>query len=512
MHPPISLTFYPMVAMPFPLATGPVLAILLMAFPAMPSGETLQPKPQPGDNLFDTARVIRLHLDMTAKQFDALSPKQGPGGFGGFGRPKTPPGDAHRNTFGIDLPWSSANLTVSNGEESLQLKDIGIRYKGNYNYIAAANALKKSFKLDMNRQVPGQKLDSLTMLNLHGGLSDPSRARESLSYAFFRAAGVPAPRTCLAELTLTVPDRYNQECVGAYTVVEQVNKPFLRRHFGDGTGMLLKPEGLQGGITYLGDNWSAYQARYQPGDQPSPRDRQRLIDFARLVSKAEDAEFAKDISDYLDTAAFLRFIAANALLANLDSYLGYGHNYYLYLNPATNRFAFIPWDLDLSLATWPAAGMPEQQVNLSLRHPHAGENKLIDRLLAIPAHRDQYRVILRELAAGPFAADKLLAQLEPIEKALVQPLAREAKAVSARKEGQRGGRPGPGGPGFGPPGGMANGQFGQSMPPRRFIRKRAESVEAQLAGKQDGFVPKPLSIGFGPGAPGGANSPGAPRP
>ena len=503
--------------MMFPLATEQFLAILLMAVPAMPSGETLQPKTQPGDSLFDTARVIRLHLEMTAKQFDSLSPKQGPGGFGGFGppgfgRPKPPAGDAHRNTFGIDLPWSSGNLTVSNGEESVPLKEIGIRYKGNYNYIAAASALKKSFKLDMNRHVPGQKLDGLTMLNLHGGLSDPSRARESLSYAFFRAAGVPAPRTCLAELTLTVPDRYNQECVGAYTVVEQVNKPFLKRHFGDGTGMLLKPEGLQGGITYLGDNWSAYQARYQPEDQPSPRDRQRLIDFTRLVDKADDGDFARTISQYLDTAAFLRFIAANALLANLDSYLGYGHNYYLYLNPATNRFAFIPWDLDLSLATWPAAGMPEQQVDLSLRHPHAGDNKLIDRLLAIPAHRDQYMAILRELAAGPFTPGKLIAQLEPIEKALVQPLAREAKAVSARNEGQRGGRPGPGGPGFGPPGGMGNGQFGQSMPPRRFIRKRTESVEAQLAGKRDGYLPKPFSIGFGAGPPGGGNPPRGPRP
>jgi len=209
--------------MMFPLATEQFLAILLMAVPTMPSGETLQPKTQPGDSLFDTARVIRLHLEMTAKQFDSLSPKQGPGGFGGFGppgfgRPKPPAGDAHRNTFGIDLPWSSGNLTVSNGEESVPLKEIGIRHKGNYNYIAAASALKKSFKLDMNRHVPGQKLDGLTMLNLHGGLSDPSRARESLSYAFFRATGVPAPRTCLAELTLTVPAAATADD-GIYTVV-----------------------------------------------------------------------------------------------------------------------------------------------------------------------------------------------------------------------------------------------------------------------------------------------------
>ena len=68
-------------------------------------------------------------------------------------------------------------------------------------------------------------------------------------------------------------------------------------------------------------------------------------------------------------------------------------------------------------------------------------------------------------------------------------MAREAKAVAARKEARGGGF----GMGFG------GGQFGQSMPPRKFIEKRTESVAAQLAGKSTGFEPKP----FGFGRPGG---------
>ena len=58
---------------------------------------------------------------------------------------------------------------------------------------------------------------------------------------------------------------------------------------------------------------------------------------------------------------FLRFLAANALLSNLDSFLGFGHNFYLYLRPDTNKFVFIPWDLDLSLAGFPMMGAAEQQ-------------------------------------------------------------------------------------------------------------------------------------------------------
>lgn len=180
------------------------------------------------------------------------------------------------------------------------------------------------------------------------------------------------------------------------------------------------------------------------------------------------------------------------MLSNLDSYLGYGHNYYLYLVPGTNKFVFIPWDLDLSLATWPAVGTPEQLVELSIHHPHAGQNKLIDRLFAIKEHKERYLAIIKELTETSFTKKKLLENLVGIERALKEPMVKERKAVAARKEGRSG-------PGMG----FGGGQFGWSMPPRRFIEKRTESVAAQLAGKAKGFEPKPVSFGFGPPPTGG---------
>ena len=39
-----------------------------------------------------------------------------------------------------------------------------------------------------------------------------------------RAAGVPAPRTAYAEVTLTVPGKFDREYLGLYTVIEQVDK------------------------------------------------------------------------------------------------------------------------------------------------------------------------------------------------------------------------------------------------------------------------------------------------
>jgi len=445
-----------------------------------------EPKPAaPGDRVFGTDKVVQFHVTMSEKQFAALTPAGG-GGFGppGFGPPRQAPEGTHRNTFGVNFPWSQGDLEF----DGQTFKDIGIRYKGNYTYMAAAQSLKKSMKFDIDRNVAGQKLDGLTMLNLHCGVSDPTKAREALSYAFFRAAGVPAPRTATLELTLTVPGKYDKEFVGVYTLTEQVNKGFLKMHFKDGSGMLLKPEGLQGGLAHFGSAWRAYENRYKPKDPPTDEQKKRLIDFTRLISSGTDEAFAKEIGSYLDVDAFLRFIAANALLSNMDSYLGFGHNYYLYLVPATNRFVFIPWDLDLSLATWPAAGMPEQLVELSIHHPHAGKNKLIDRIFAIKEHKERYLAIIKELAATSFTKQKLLEILDKIEASLKEPRAKEATAVAARKEGRGGG------PGMV----FGGGQFGQTMPPRRFIEKRTASVAAQLAGESKGFEPKLFGFGVGP--------------
>ncbi len=340
------------------------LLIVLLGTIAIPVARSSDPSAdvgEAGDHLFGTAKIVKLHLSLSEKQFAALAPagrpQFGPPGFGpgfGPGGNRPPPENArstHRNTFGVEFPWSQGDLEV----DGKTYRDVGVRYKGNYTYMATTQSLKKSLKIDLDRNIKGQKLDGLAMLNLHCGVSDPTRARESLSYALFRDLGVPAPRTSLVDLSLTVPGKYDREYVGLYTLAEQVDKRFLKRHFGKGGGMLLKPEGLAGGPTYLGVDWKPYADRYKPDDEPTASQKQRLIDFTKLVSDADDATFASEIESYLDVDAFLRFIAANALLANLDSYLGYGHNYYLYLIPERNQFVFIPWDLDLSLATWPAA-------------------------------------------------------------------------------------------------------------------------------------------------------------
>jgi spore coat protein H len=468
-------------------------------------------KESPAAELFGLGKVHDFHLELSAKDYDKMQPSGGrvfpggpggPGGRGGFpggpGAPEKPAekpadksADVHKGGgFGMEYPIVHAEFTA----EGKTIKNVGLRYKGNASYMASSRGLKRNFKVELDHFDDAQRFHDQKKINLNAGAMDPTKGHEALSYAVFRAAGVPAPRTAFAKVTLTIPGKYDKELLGLYTVVEQVDKPFLKEHFKNSKGLLMKPEGVRA-FEYLGDDWEKYASRYKPKHDPSKEEAKRVIELARLVNRGDDAQFQKEIASYLDVDEFLRFLAVNALVVNQDSFYGMGHNYYIYLNPETNKFVFIPWDLDLSLAGFPMMGPADQQTNLSITHPHPGENKLIDRLMAMKDVNEKYQKLLKELSTTCFTKERLLKDVEVIEKATKDVLAQEAKAVAARKEG--GGGFGPGGGGFGPPGG-----FGGAPNLRTFVEKRTESVVAQIEGKSKGFVP---AMGFGPGGggPGG---------
>jgi spore coat protein CotH len=459
-------------------------------------------KPAKGEvvaaDMFGLGKVWQFQIDIPAAEYDKMQPamRRGPGGFPGFpggpqqpaDKPADPNADVHKGSgFGMEFPWGKGSLTA----DGKTFKDAGLRYKGNASYMSSARSLKRSLKVELDHfDENSGKFHGERKLNLNSGVMDPTRNREALAFAAYRAAGVPAPRTAYAEVTLTVPGKYDREYLGLFTVIEQVDKTFLKDRFGNGKGLLMKPERLRA-FDYLGENWDAYKARYQPKHDPTPAEAKKVIDFAKLLNQGNDEQFAKEIGSYLDIDEFLRFLAATAMLSNLDSFLTMGHNFYIYLNPATDKFVFLPWDVDLSLAGFPVGGSTDQQLDLSLTHPYAGQNTLVDRLLAIPAVNEKYQKILRDLAAGAFSKERLLADAAVLEKATKDLIAKDTEAAKKRNEG--------GGGMFGPGGGGPGGMFGRSPDLMTFIEKRTASITAQLAGESKGYVP----TGRGPGGRGG---------
>ena len=451
-----------------------------------------QPKPEAKatpmlkrDDVFAPGKIWTINLRISAKDYPAMNPKGG-GMFGfpfpkkGDAAPKKEEKNADANTdvhkskaFGMEFSWVKGDLEF----EDAIVKEIGIRYKGNSTYKSSENSPKRPFKLDINHYHDDQKLHGLSGFSLGNNVMDPTRLRDTLAFSLFHAAKVPAPRTAFAKVHLTVPDKYDRTYIGLYTLIEPVDKPFLREHFKNDKGMLLKPERVQG-IMYLGDNWTAYNDKYNPKREPTDAQKKRFIEFAKLVNIADEATFKAKIADYLDVDGFLRYAAANSLLVNLDSFFGLGHNYFLYLHPKTNRFHFIPWDMDLAFGGFGFGGA--DQTDWSIAKPYTGNNKLTERVLAIGTYKDAYRSHLKGLTEKAFNAKIMGEKIEKLELIVKDAIAKEPASK---------------GSGFGPPGGMGK----QSL--RDFIAKRTDSVVAQLDGKSQG---KELAgMNFGKGPPGG---------
>ncbi len=480
-----------------------LLGFLLICVGSAPA----QSKIDEGASLFGFDRVLNVHMKMTQANWDEAQPpaRQGgpmmmppPGGNPPAGSsPNSPrPGGNAPGKFGFEFKYVHGDVEI----DGKSFKDAGIRFKGNSSYASSQNSLKRPFKFDFDQYVKEGQLFGQTTLNFSNNFADSSQIREAVSYDIFRQINVPYSRTAFVKLFLTVAGKYDKQYIGLYTMVEQVDQKFLRQHFGNDSGLLVKPEGV-GSLQYLGDDWAAYKEKYDPKSGhkgvEGEKAKKQMIAFVKFFNQVEGADFKKGIEAYLDVDEFLRFLAGNAALSNLDSFLSMGHNFYMYLNPATNKIVFIPWDLNMAMGGFGMAGGGDQQTNLSIMHPHSGSSKLIEKILEIESYKQKYREYLQQIVKGAMNPERLQAQISALEKVTAEAIASEPE--DARNMGFRP-PPMPNGDNRG--GGqrivMRGGGMGMNAPALKdFVAKRAENIELQLAGKKEGYIPQNRMMGGG---------------
>jgi hypothetical protein len=356
--------------------------------------------------------------------------------------------------FGGYFPWVHADLAV----DGRTIKDTGFRYKGNGSYSPMAG-MHRSIKVKTDLFGGKSDWDGLETLNFNSGGRDPSRTREAMAFAIFRMAGVPAARTAYAEMRYTVPGLHERAYGGLFTVIENVNKQFLKHHLPPGTGLLMKPEGMGNGLAYFGESWGNYTHVYRPQREATPAEAKRVIEFARLVNAGTVEEFRAKIGSFLDVDAFLRFLAVHALIHARDSFLSGSHNYFIYLDPKDDRFRFIPWDLDGAMGggNMNSSGM----FGTDLMAPWSRENPLAYYLLDDPATAARYQVIVRDILAKAFNREKLIPIVDQLEAVVEKPLILEDAAMASRGEYENGGRGGT---------------------PRDFLENRFFQVQQQMVG------------------------------
>lgn len=476
------------------------------------------------DPLFGLTRLHAIELRLPADHWSAMEPAPdprwgGPGGPGpGPGGEPGPPRDP--GTEDQRYPWSTCTF-ASDGQV---LTNVSIRFKGNSSFKMSRQGLKRPFRLDFNREHKGRTWLGAAEIALNNNMNDATQVREAIGYEVCREAGLPAPRTAFARVHLTIEGRQERVDLGLYTLVEPVNERFLKHRSGDSRGLLLKPERLRT-VQYLGDDWSDYTEQYQPRGKVLPGDTRRFIDLARLIARADDATFRRELPLRLDLTNFLRYVAVTAWIANYDSFVGNGHNYFLHLPANEGRATFIPWDLNEAFGGHPPAGPRAAQAELSVLRPQTGANRLLDRVLENPEWAAAYRDELRRLTDGPCSPAHLRENLRRAAEAVREAVFAESPEARAAFQrialGQPGvanaplpDRPGPERRRGPPPGGFAS---SENQPFAEWIEQRAANIRGELAGNRTGTTPRlgrpgPFGPGpFGPG-PGGPRPEGEPRP
>lgn len=507
------------------------------------------------DKFFGLTNLWEVRIQIAAEQWALIEPKtpqRGPGrmgppgfdggpggadrGVGGEGRPGggrpfgPPPGGMGMGPgMGpgpgrVEFPMVKGSVQI--GGETIS--DVGLRFKGNSSFNFARNSLKKSFKIDFNETVKGQNFRGLTKLNLNNNAMDATLVRESVAYEVFRRAGIPAARTAFARVYLTVPGTHENRFLGVYTVVEQLDKAFAKRAMGGEETLLMKPERTRG-IPYLGEEWERYAERLGVKLKGTKAQRQGFVAFAKWLKETETdaAAFERGVEERVDLREMLRFVALNGMLANLDSLLSSGHNFYIAVSPSTGKVMWLPWDLNEAFGRFRMGASVSDMIDLSVAHPYAGNDALLDRVLAVPRFRSMYEQECGELLKGAFEERSVVGLLESAAHVVAEVAAEEfkisketylANAIGVgsgassevpRTEGRiEGGRMGM--PQAGDFERMRGDQGGLSLV--EWTRKRVTSVRVQLAGEKTGVLPRGMRGPMGGGPDGGPGLRGRGRP
>lgn len=438
-----------------PLAAGTICGIVaILARPAVA-------------DFFDARRTHTIEIRMSADRWKLLEPGAGSRVAKATTQPSS---DA---VVAVRAPGDAFAYVRGDVEiDGQTVRDVGIRLKGNMSYSVSASTPRRPMKLDFDRFVPGQRFGKLETINLNNQSLDPSQAREALAYELFREMGVPSPRTSFALVYLTVPGQFEHEFLGLYTLLEEVDHKFLKRQFDNSDGLLLKPRGMRG-FAYFGEEWNQYAGRCQPKGDVDPKLAKRVMEFARLIHRADDKTFRDEIGKYLNVEEFLGYVLVNGALCNFDSFLSTGHNYYVYVNPADGRASFLPWDMNMSFGGYTWVGTEDQIADVSITHAYVDHNRLIERVLAVDEYRQIYRRQAQKLIDGPFSPEQMRRRLGEIGSVIRQAGEAAARAGKADSPATR-------------PAG-----YERLHPPDMlgYVRKRCASIAAQLKGERGGYIP-----------------------
>lgn len=302
-----------------------------------------------------------------------------------------------------------ATFVFDNGSIRDTVENIGFRLRGN----TSRSSQKKSFKVSFNTYEKGRKYHGLEKMNLNGEHNDPTIARSKICWDLYREAGIPASRANHIELYI------NGDFFGLYIHVEHIDEVFVKKRFGNNNGNLYKclwPADL----TYKGSDPNLYKETpagrrtYDLKTNEAADDYSDLARFIDVLNRTSISNLACELEKVFDVNSYLKAMAMDILTANWDGPIFNKNNFYLYYNTLTDRFVYIPYDLDNTF------GIDWFQIDWGDRNiyqwGHDTEDRPIyERILQVPMYRERFSYFINQYAQDFFRANTFVPYVDSIK-------------------------------------------------------------------------------------------------
>lgn len=311
----------------------------------------------------------------------------------------------HYKTGPEDKKYMQATVTFNDKP----FYSAGVRLKGQSSFDFS-NDRKKSFKIKFNQYIGGQTIHGISTINLNNNFNDPTMIREKLLFDIMRMEKLPAPRTAHAAVYL------NNEYLGLYTLVEEINRRFLENEFGNADGSLYEGEPVAT-FENLGDELKNYMRSYIT--KHSENNMADLIELIRSVNKQglSDINYAKQLEAHLNVENVLKIWAITNVFYNSDAYnTEFVHNFFLYRNSQTKRFEWLPFDGNNAFNTWNPRHSLEATEKLSIFYiANDGVNRpLQNNLFANKHYSEFYRGYIKNLLEIKLTEAVLMAMVDDL--------------------------------------------------------------------------------------------------
>ncbi|OQX96961.1 MAG: hypothetical protein B6I20_13670 [Bacteroidetes bacterium 4572_117] len=292
-----------------------------------------------------------------------------------------------------------ADFVFSRNDETDTLKDIGFRLRGN----TSRHSQKKSFKIAVNSFEKGRNFLGLEKLNINGEHNDPSIIRSKLSWDIFKKFEVIGSRTAHVKMYI------NNEYYGLYIHIEHIDGQFVELRYGSQSGNLYKCT-WPADLNYISDNPDDYKPEngpnYELKTNEDANDYSDLTNFIDVLNNSPEDDLPAEIEKIFNVNNYLKYLAVEYFIGHWDGYSYNKNNFYLYNNPITSKFEFIPYDLDNTFGIdW--FGIDWSTHNIySWSHP-SEQRPLTQKILANQTYRDRFSYYMNQLLDSVVHPDTL---------------------------------------------------------------------------------------------------------